>query len=708
LHKNNIFYDKMAKQITKSCKRNKFVSTDTLNRDEKEKLQHLEISLITDRKCKGNSNWSQRSTAWEYFGELVYFEDTNKITIDNKNHYCKLCLEDEKKLYKTGKGGHISNVKSYSTGTATSSLLAHLQRQHNIAATAESDTPSKTTQSKLQAYFKSAGNMKPASNAYELNRDLTLFFALDLRPFTSVENDGFKYFFKKNFNVFNLPDSSTLRKCLPDVYEMVKEKVRAELANAQYLTVIVDGWSDRRGRPFVGTRVGFLTECFEYKVFTLSCKVVDKHTSANLSKHINSELADFDCDNLEFTLTTDGAANMLGISKGLKVSQYHCAAHILNLILMSDGVNNVPDIMNLITKCKDIVKSLHWRGAELYQERQKLFDREVMDNILQKIEKVNDECELDEDNPIKESVQDQHHHQTVKNSVPTRWNSVLIMISSILDLEVPVDEILKSSGYGDLRLTTEDLDLLKELQQFLSPFQEYTELVSGTKTSSHATLAFIPLLKWNMEMRMERIMTGDSSLCIKELAGLIKNSSNKRFRIEDAHIMATLLDLSLKKIWAKLPICNEENTDMFPKLKEHFVTYCKRTIARASQSDAKGIVASTTGTVSLKRKFIEEIPGDNEESDEIIKEVNRYFAYDIVDEEDENPLMFWKKNKDNFKVISKVALKYLTPSASSVAVESMFSITGLIVNAKRSRLENFSVNMLSFIHDNYKLVCPFE
>jgi hypothetical protein len=50
----------------------------------------------------------------------------------------------KKKLYKTGKGGHISNVKSYSTGTATSSLLAHLQRQHHIAnATAESDTPSR-------------------------------------------------------------------------------------------------------------------------------------------------------------------------------------------------------------------------------------------------------------------------------------------------------------------------------------------------------------------------------------------------------------------------------------------------------------------------------------------------------------------------------------------------------------------------------------
>jgi hypothetical protein len=113
-------------------------------------------------------------------------------------------------MYTTGKGNHISSVKSYSTRTATSSLLAHLQWQHNIAnGMNEIDTHNKSTQTKLHiipsqllTYFKSVVNMKPSSAKPNCS-DLTLFFALDLRHFTCVENDGFKYFFRKNLNLFN-------------------------------------------------------------------------------------------------------------------------------------------------------------------------------------------------------------------------------------------------------------------------------------------------------------------------------------------------------------------------------------------------------------------------------------------------------------------------------------------------------------------------
>ena len=51
-----------------------------------------------------------------------------------------------------------------------------------------------------------------------------------------------------------------------------------------------DGWSDRKDRPFVGLRAGFLDENYDYKVVTLSCKVVDHHTAKNLSQYIIDEL----------------------------------------------------------------------------------------------------------------------------------------------------------------------------------------------------------------------------------------------------------------------------------------------------------------------------------------------------------------------------------------------------------------------------------
>ena len=47
--------------------------------------------------------------------------------------------------------------------------------------------------------------------------------------------------------------------------------------------------------------------------------------------------------------------------------------------------------------------------------------------------------------------------------------------------------------------------------------------------------------------------------------------------------------------------------------------------------------------------------------------------------------------------------KLLTGSASSVAVESMFSM-GIILNGKLSRLSGDRANAISFIHDNFAFV----
>lgn len=46
--------------------------------------------------------------------------------------------------------------------------------------------------------------------------------------------------------------------------------------------------------------------------------------------------------------------------------------------------------------------------------------------------------------------QSSHHHQTVKASCPTRWNSTLYMIESIIDLQREVDNALKRDGHREL------------------------------------------------------------------------------------------------------------------------------------------------------------------------------------------------------------------------------------------------------------------
>ena len=67
-----------------------------------------------------------------------------------------------------------------------------------------------------------------------------------------------------------------------------------------------------------------------------------------------------------------------------------------------------------------------------------------------------------------------------------------------------------------------------------------------------------------------------------------------------------------------------------------------------------------------------------------------------TEEERTNPLLYWQNSK--FSTLAPVARMYLTPSASSVPCEAMFSISGIILNGRRSPLAPHNFN------DNNKLI----
>jgi hypothetical protein len=69
------------------------------------------------------------------------------------------------------------------------------------------------------------------------------------------------------------------------------------------------------------------------------------------------------------------------------------------------------------------------------------------------------------------------------------------------------------------------------------------------------------------------------------------------------------------------------------------------------------------------------------------------------DEERADPLLYWKNNK--FAAEASLARTYLTAIASSVKLESMFSITEMLLNGRRSSLAPHTANRLIFVHDNH-------
>lgn len=114
---------------------------------------------------------------------------------------CCICLTREQELFATCNGfGHLSSVNSYSLTISTCAQNRHLKDGHNVRSTDENvstNSVSANIQASITQYTVGASKLQPANTRYELNRDLTVWCALELMPFEYVESVGTKFFQKK-------------------------------------------------------------------------------------------------------------------------------------------------------------------------------------------------------------------------------------------------------------------------------------------------------------------------------------------------------------------------------------------------------------------------------------------------------------------------------------------------------------------------------
>ncbi len=301
-----------------------------------------------------------------------------------------------------------------------------------------------------------------------------------------------------------------------------------------------------RAHPYFAVRISVVHN-WQFKVLTLRIQPVESHTSASLSRMVKETMREFLPKDKKFILfnTTDGAANMVLLSKLLGHERCTCIAHSLHLLLTADSLDKEVLVTNLLKKCKDIVAQLHFKGHLIANEVR----RQQNDKLFDQLAKVQEELLADEENPVIDVSEETETHQlelenaqssasseaktridnskkyTLKGSVPTRWNSTLSMIESILHLQTEMQEVLKRLGKPDMCLDEEDIDLLKELKGLLFPFKQLTLLFS----ESSPNLSLVPLVRTKIRKTCE-INPTDSAV-IKRIKKNILSSLDKRVAI---------------------------------------------------------------------------------------------------------------------------------------------------------------------------------
>jgi len=74
----------------------------------------------------------------------------------------------------------------------------------------------------------------------------------------------------------------------------------------------------------------------------------------------------------------------------------HCVAYSIHLLLTVDSMFRIPEIVDLVKKCKSLITTLHFKGCILTKESLSDSDRDVMNKLLLMIADAKDTLTIDE------------------------------------------------------------------------------------------------------------------------------------------------------------------------------------------------------------------------------------------------------------------------------------------------------------------------
>lgn len=144
---------------------------------------------------------------------------------------------------------------------------------------------------------------QPVSQKREsaLNQKVAEMVALDLQPYSFVEDRGFKALMSEAVPGYHLPSRTTLSRVLiPRLYDDTRAKVRAELRKAfedgtTTLAFTSDIWTSRANKSFISLMCHFLTVRFEMKRFTLNTRhMPESHTALNIAASLEQLCAEWE------------------------------------------------------------------------------------------------------------------------------------------------------------------------------------------------------------------------------------------------------------------------------------------------------------------------------------------------------------------------------------------------------------------------------
>lgn len=302
--------------------------------------------------------------------------------------------------------------------------------------------------------------------------------------------------------------------------EDIETTIKAELAAGRRITIAMDGWS-KKGltASFLAVSASFYStlQLKPLHVLLNLHQVTHPHTGEMLADKLRSSLGQWDIDTQKVLMVvTDNGSNMVKAIKSIAVDRPECHDRLEDESDMEDGESE-EDEEEVEDPEPDI--SLHRLPCVAHTLQLVLKEIEKNDGYKNLVQKCRGIVKGIRVSSVATEKLIAKCGKTVIVDCTTRWNSVYLMISRLVEIKGALNEVLEDMKVDSLTFT--EWSRLTELCRLLQPFREQTDLLQSDNLSLSCVIP--SLLELSLHLQ--------DSTFTKSLALPLLQSLRRRFAV---------------------------------------------------------------------------------------------------------------------------------------------------------------------------------
>lgn len=596
------------------------------------------------------------STVWNQFHQIF---DT-KIDSDIEGWYlCTLCNEP---------------VENKFSGSTT------LFHRHN------KNCAGKNGQRKIGTFFNFPEKTKVSQkHITQLKEASVQYICDDLRPYSAVEGSGlFKLIctgveLAKSYPMITpediariLPSRRSVQRYteskVKDVKEIMSKKIHQALAEADGFSCTADLWTDNyRQKCYLGmtahlNRIDTLGIVHDRLI--IGFREIQEETKSKevILNHIFQILAEYNLTERQVVEKVNFVTDRGSQFKAMhEIQRSNCQAHMINNIIKAMCADST--VQCIIKDTKSLVT---------YIKRTQLNFR---------------------------------HNIVVQSYCDTRWNTVYIMVQSVLDSYQSIFDALEkrhSSGKPRHKHCLDRIECIKKstlmkIANFLKPFKIWTDRIEADKVETiQQVWPTLIQIENHLSIDITEIeMDEDFSLIegMKALGRLYISNIRSDIQPNDYQRMAVVLHPQMKKMRRM----NTNDRESAYILVNEFVLNSEQSNMQTAKNTESG---KNEKDVQSMEYFIDTEDEDTNIPTMYSKELATYLNDRVIDK-NFNSRTWWFLNRNRYPNLFKLFLKISATPASSAPAERTFSTSGFIISDRRSSLLPKSVENILLVRNIY-------